>query len=82
MERRSFITGLTAALIFGLDAEAEAKKRKRRRVRRRRTGFSGYTGHRGVADDGKCPCNGGDVCVGPRGGRYCITRSGNKRYGV
>jgi len=31
---------------------------------------------------GECPCNGGNVCVGPRGGRYCITSSGNKRYGV
>jgi hypothetical protein len=81
MERRSFITGLAAALIFGVDTEAEAKKRKRRKARRR-AGFSSYTGHRGVANDGKCPCNGGDVCIGPRGGRYCITRGGNKRYGV
>jgi len=31
---------------------------------------------------GECPCNGSNVCVGPRGGRYCITSSGNKRYGV
>lgn len=29
-----------------------------------------------------CPCGGGNVCVGPRGGRYCITSGGNKRYGV
>lgn len=29
-----------------------------------------------------CPCSGRQVCVGPRGGRYCITRAGNKRYGV
>lgn len=29
-----------------------------------------------------CPCGGGKVCVGPRGGRYCITSGGNKRYGV
>ena len=28
-----------------------------------------------------CPCGGGRVCVGPRGGRYCITSGGNKRYG-
>jgi hypothetical protein len=27
-----------------------------------------------------CPCGGGHVCVGPRGGRYCITAGGNKRY--
>jgi hypothetical protein len=29
-----------------------------------------------------CPCGSGRVCVGPRGGRYCITSGGNKRYGV
>jgi len=29
-----------------------------------------------------CPCSGRQVCVGPRGGRYCITSGGNKRYGV
>ena len=29
-----------------------------------------------------CPCGGGKVCVGPRGGRYCITSGGNKKYGV
>jgi len=27
-----------------------------------------------------CPCSGSKVCVGPRGGRYCITSGGNKRY--
>lgn len=29
-----------------------------------------------------CPCSGRQVCIGPRGGRYCITSGGNKRYGV
>ena len=38
----------------------------------RRSGFSG----------GACPCSGGNVCIGPRGGRFCITSGGNKRYGV
>lgn len=32
--------------------------------------------------DGTCPCSGNRVCIGPRGGRYCITSSGSKRYGV
>ena len=32
--------------------------------------------------DGSCPCSGAHVCIGPRGGRYCITSGGNKRYGV
>lgn len=31
---------------------------------------------------GSCPCSGGNICIGPRGGRYCITSGGNKRYGV
>lgn len=29
-----------------------------------------------------CPCSSGRVCIGPRGGRYCITSGGKKRYGV
>lgn len=29
-----------------------------------------------------CPCSGSHVCIGPRGGRFCITSGGNKRYGV
>lgn len=32
--------------------------------------------------DTGCPCSGSRVCIGPRGGRYCITSGGNKRYGV
>lgn len=31
---------------------------------------------------GACPCSGSRVCIGPRGGRYCITSGGNRRYGV
>ena len=27
-----------------------------------------------------CPCSSSDNCFGPRGGRYCITSGGNKRY--
>lgn len=29
---------------------------------------------------GGCPCSGISNCVGPRGGIYCITSGGNKRY--
>lgn len=32
--------------------------------------------------DAGCPCSGSRVCIGPRGGRYCITSGGRKRYGV
>lgn len=40
--------------------------------------------HRSRANfsEGTCPCSGSNVCVGPRGGRYCITSGGNKRYGI
>jgi|SRR5690625_230928 len=27
-----------------------------------------------------CPCSSSSNCYGPRGGRYCITSGGNKRY--
>lgn len=29
---------------------------------------------------GGCPCSSSSNCYGPRGGRYCITSGGNKRY--
>jgi hypothetical protein len=83
--RLSLILGCAALVAAGVvDAPADArgrspyaKKSKRTRVR----GFSS-AGSRGESSTGQCPCNGGDVCVGPRGGRYCITSGGNKRYGV
>lgn len=36
----------------------------------------------GTQYSSSCPCSSGMVCTGPRGGRYCITSGGNKRYGV
>lgn len=41
-----------------------------------------YSPSRNSFDSGTCPCSGRRVCIGPRGGRYCITSGGNKRYGV
>jgi hypothetical protein len=29
---------------------------------------------------GECPCREGSYCTGPRGGRYCISDTGNKSY--
>ncbi len=29
-----------------------------------------------------CSCGSGNVCHGPRGGRYCVSPNGSKRYGV
>lgn len=48
---------------------------RRLRHRRHSSSFGGF-------EDSSCPCSGRRVCIGPRGGRYCITRSGRKRYGV
>jgi len=36
----------------------------------------------GFYQDAGCPCAGSRVCIGPRGGRYCITSGGRKRYGI
>ena len=38
--------------------------------------------HSSLSSGGGCRCSSGGVCVGPRGGRYCYTSSGNKRYGI
>lgn len=81
MNRRAFFLGLLATAVIGLPDRAEAKRRRSGRRRRPRA-TPAWTGSRGTTNSGQCPCNGGDVCVGPRGGRYCITSSGNKRYGV
>lgn len=27
-----------------------------------------------------CPCSGSKLCVGPRGGKYCHTATGKKKY--
>lgn len=78
---------MAAAVVgMGLEDDGEAARRSRRRSsrwsrRRSRAGVPAGLYDRGTTD-GACPCNGGKVCVGPRGGRYCITISGNKRYGV
>lgn len=74
--RRGFLAAFAGIALVGWDTAADAKRRTRRRAR----GFNIST-PRGTTS-GSCPCNGGDVCVGPRGGRYCITSSGRKRYGV
>ena len=29
---------------------------------------------------GGCPCGSSLVCVGPKGGRYCISGKGKKKY--
>ena len=53
---------------------SERSSRSSSSTSRRSSGYGGY------ADT--CPCSGSNVCIGPRGGRFCITSGGNKRYGV
>lgn len=83
MNRRLWLGSVIALAVVGIPDDAAAKGRKRSSGKRRsaRRG-STASGTRGTTESGDCPCNGGRVCVGPRGGRYCITRGGNKRYGV
>lgn len=48
--------------------------------RRGAAASGGYAPVASAAPAGDCGCNTGNVCTGPRGGRYCITAAGNKRY--
>jgi len=64
------VQGLTSAA-----AAVPTRSHAAHRLSRKHHHSSGYGG-------GECPCSGGNVCIGPRGGRYCITSGGNKRYGV
>lgn len=61
--------GATKPVSLASSVPKKAAKKKKRR--------SG-----GGASGGYCPCGSGMICTGPRGGRYCITSGGNKRYGV
>lgn len=65
-----------AAGAYALSRPAKASRASsRRKPSRSRRGGGGY-------DGSGCPCSGTKVCIGPRGGRFCITSGGNKRYGV
>lgn len=63
---------------YGISRPRNAIGSYARRSTSRRTRSSGF----GDGGDGSCPCSGSNICIGPRGGRYCITSGGNKRYGV
>lgn len=65
-----------AAAVAGRSLSPKSRGSRSARARRVR-GSSG-----GGYSDSSCPCSGGNICIGPRGGRYCITSGGNKRYGV
>lgn len=66
---------------------SSSKRKSSYRSTRLRSSGSSYSSSRRRApqrlyDSGGCPCSGSNICIGPRGGRYCITSGGNKRYGV
>lgn len=60
-------------------ANAWQEARGRSGSSRRSSSRRSYSNSSFTSDD--CSCSGGNVCIGPRGGRYCITAGGNKRYG-
>lgn len=65
----------SSSAVSSSNSATASVKRKRKAKKRKSRRASFYTGS-------GCPCSGGTVCIGPRGGRYCITSGGNKRYGV
>lgn len=72
-----------AAAGTGYVAAKAAKASRKRSASRRRSASNGRRGSTGGGySAGGCPCSGSQICIGPRGGRYCITSGGNKRYGV
>ena len=83
--RRTEILGMLSIATATLPDEAgAAKPRKSTSGRRSRArGLAGgLPSTKSEANSGEgCACGSGKVCVGPRGGRYCITSSGRKRYG-
>jgi hypothetical protein len=62
-------------------AEAVGKQATRERARAWQRAESERGGYRSGRGNG-CSCAGGNVCYGPRGGRYCITSGGKQRYGI
>lgn len=42
--------------------------------------YSSSSGSSSSSSSSECPCRGSNNCVGPRGGTYCFTSGGNKRY--
>ncbi|WP_425335949.1 SH3 domain-containing protein [Sphingomonas kaistensis] len=76
-------TGSTvAAGGAGYVARKRGKSTREYSRSRHRGASRNYRSSKGSYSGSSCPCSGSRVCIGPRGGRYCITSGGNKRYGV
>lgn len=78
--RQSLIGADLGSGAVGKSSYAPAKKKRSSSTRRSTGSKSG--GASRFYNGGECPCSGSNICIGPRGGRYCITSGGNKRYGV
>ena len=79
-----YVVGLlVVVVVFGLwagsknEKETEAKFAPEKRPGRVEKSVVEKPGRAG---DGGCMCFDGAVCVGPKGGKYCITHGGTKRY--
>lgn len=72
------------ALVAGFERQkaSEAAARSRQRQYHERYQAPAESGSSGGYNGGGCSCSSGNVCYGPRGGRFCITSGGNKRYGI
>lgn len=75
---RKRASSASTARASGRSVARPSRRSSTRRSARRSRGGAGTYGVVGTS----CPCSGSNICVGPRGGRYCITSGGNKRYGV
>ncbi len=71
-----------AAAGAGYAAGKVARSGRSHATSKRRSGSRSRRGSGSGHQASGCPCRGSQVCIGPRGGRYCITSGGNKRYGV
>lgn len=83
--RRALFGALLAATLVPMAAQARGGGKGGGRGGGGSRGRGGYAGSgaggRGSANaDDDCACGTGNICTGPRGGRYCTTGSGNKRY--
>lgn len=86
-----FRAGMTFWVLSSLLADARpvakaaksVKPAKSHMARAKRSAPRRSASHsRSYSASGSCPCGSGNICIGPRGGRYCITSGGNKRYGM
>lgn len=76
-----------SAETYASERSYSAKKAKTKASKTRKYASSASSGRKARRSSGNyssqgCPCSGSKICIGPRGGRYCITSGGNKRYGV